>query len=131
MTDPIADMLTRIRNALAVHKTEVMVSHSKFKENLARLMQKQGYLESIETVETEQGLKSLKLILKYTPSGEPMITGLKTVSKPGQRIYAKVSDIPRLKVGMGATIVSTSRGLMTDKQAKSEKLGGEVICQIW
>lgn len=123
-------MLTRIRNALAAKKPEVILPHSKLKANLASLLQNQGWLDSVETVEIEN-MKSLKLKLKYDQVGNATITGLQHISRPGQRIYAKVSKIPRVKVGYGATIISTSRGLMTDKQARKEKLGGEIICQIW
>lgn len=129
--DPIADMLTQIRNALAVRKTEVWLPHSNFKEHLAVIMQKQGWLERLEVIENQKRAKQLKLQLKYDVAGSPVISGLKAVSKSGQRIYAKVSEISGLKVGQGATIVSTSKGLMTDRQAKQEKLGGEIICQIW
>ncbi len=128
--DPISDMLTQIRNALAVKKQAALVPYSKFKENLANLFQRQGYISSYEVV-TEKNGKLLKLVLVYDPTGQPTISGIKRVSKPGQRIYTKVAKIPRVVFGVGATIVSTSKGLMTDAEARKEKLGGEVICQIW
>ncbi len=123
-------MLTQIRNALAVKKQEVVVRHSALKKSLADLLLAQGWLSKAEIVEEESKAKFLKLTLQYA-GDEPAISGLKRVSKPGQRIYAKVADIPRMSSGLGAIIISTSKGLMTDKQARKEKMGGEVICQIW
>lgn len=129
-TDPIADMLTQIRNALAVKKPEVVLPYSRLKHDLAELLQKQGWLTNAEMQET-QNRKFLHLSLKYHPNGHAAIGGLRRVSKPGQRIYAKFSEIPKLHMGIGATIISTSKGLMTDQEARREKVGGEVICQIW
>lgn len=141
ITDPIADMLTQIRNALAVNKQEVVLSYSGLKEQLANLLKSNGWLESVEVLNPEVTSlssgekitkKFLKLVLQYHPSGRATILGLKRVSKPGQRIYVKVSDIPRFHLGTaGITIISTSRGLMTDREARQAKVGGEVICQIW
>ncbi|KKW22711.1 MAG: 30S ribosomal protein S8 [Parcubacteria group bacterium GW2011_GWA2_51_12] len=129
-TDPIADMLTQIRNAIAVKKSEISLRHSMLKENLANVFEHEGWIKKVEA--TGDGTqKMLRLELRYSPNGSPSITGIKRVSKPGQRIYARVSEIPKLRVGIGATIISTSRGLMTDKQARQAKVGGEVICQIW
>ncbi|OGE73926.1 MAG: 30S ribosomal protein S8 [Candidatus Doudnabacteria bacterium RIFCSPHIGHO2_01_52_17] len=130
MTDPISDMLTQIRNALSAKKGELSLRHSILKENLARVLEHEGWIKKVEV--TGEGIeKSLRLELSYTPTGIPSITGIKRVSKPGQRIYARVTEIPRMRLGVGATIISTSRGIMTDKQARREKIGGEVICQIW
>lgn len=129
MTDPISDMLTQIRNALLRRKEEVVLSYSKIKENLGQVLARQGWVEKVETLE-DGGRKFLKLKLKYE-QGTSVISGLKRVSKPGQRIYAKVSEIPPVKLGFGSTILSTSKGLMTDKEARKEKMGGELICQIW
>lgn len=130
ITDPISDMLTQIRNALAVKKPEVILPYSQLKSNLADLLMRQGWIAKVEV--TEEGKKkSLKLALKYLPEGRAAITGLKRVSKPGQRIYAKFPDISRFTLGVGATIISTSKGLMTDREARREKVGGEVLCQIW
>ncbi|MBI4050421.1 MAG: 30S ribosomal protein S8 [Candidatus Doudnabacteria bacterium] len=128
--DPIADMLTRIRNALAVKKPEVVLPYSKLKYNLARLLESQGWVEKTENLQ-EGAKKMLKLILKYDNAGLPAIAGMKRVSKAGQRIYAKASEISKYRLGLGATIISTSKGLMTDREARKEKVGGEVICQIW
>ena len=130
MTDPISDMLTQIRNALAVKKPEVVLPYSKFKNALAQTLEKNGFIARAETAEDGK-LKMLRLKLKYDQGGMPTITGLKRISKPGQRMYSKVTRIPRGSFGTGATIVSTSRGLMTSDQAKKEKLGGELICEIW
>lgn len=123
-------MLTRVRNALSAKKTEVVLPYSKFKHNLAKVLQQEGLIRSLDTKE-EGRLKQLVIVLKYDDAGSPVISGLKRVSKPGQRIYADKTEIPRALGGMGVTIVSTSKGLMTDKIARKEKVGGEVICQIW
>ena len=130
MTDPISDMLTQIRNALAVKKPEVVLPYSKFKHALADLLQKNGWLSRVESA-ADGKFKTLKLILKYDGAGMPTISGVRRISKPGQRMYAAVTRIPRVMLGTGATIVSTSRGLMTADQARAEKLGGELICEIW
>jgi len=129
-TDPISDMITRIRNAIAVGKTSVVMPYSKFKHNLARLLVAQGFLSEV-FVREQAGKKSLGVGLKYTTGRKPLISGARRVSRPGQRIYANYKTIPRSKSGLGITVVSTSRGLMTDRQAAREKVGGEVIVQIW
>ncbi len=130
MTDTISDMLTRIRNALMVKKQEVSLPYSKFKHNLAKLLVAEGWLKSAD-VKEDGVMKTLVLGLKYDGTGEPAITGLKRISKPGQRIYTRNAEIPRALGGAGITVVSTSRGLMTDKNARTQKVGGEIICQIW
>jgi small subunit ribosomal protein S8 len=130
MTDTISDMLTRIRNALMVRKPEVSMPYSKFKHNLAKLLVNEGWLRTVD-VKEEAGMKTLVLGLKYDAQGEPHISGLKRVSKPGQRIYTRNEEIPRALGGAGMTIVSTSKGLMTDKKARMQKVGGEIVCQIW
>lgn len=124
-------MLTQIRNALAVHKTEVLLPYSKFKHSLAEMLQKNGFLTGVDTQQEEGKFKMLKLKLKYDGVGLPAINGLRRISKPGQRMYSRVGKIPRVMLGTGATIISTSRGLMTADQAKKEKLGGELICEVW
>lgn len=127
--DPIADMLTRIRNAYHSRKADVVVPYSKFKDNLAVVLQKEGWIKSFEV--KEEGVdKHLIVQLKYQ-EGEPAISGIKRVSKPGQRIYKGNSDLPKVMGGMGTTIISTSKGLMTDAVARKQKVGGEIICQIW
>ena|SRR5581483_1738303 len=128
-TDPIADMLTRIRNASRAAKAELVLPYSKFKLNLAQLLAKEGFIASVNETESE-GKKNLSIHLKYS-SGESVIAGIKRVSKPGQRIYLPVDKLPRTNSGYGVTVVSTSRGLMTDKEARKAKVGGEVVCQVW
>lgn len=129
-TDPIADMLTRIRNGIAARKSEVLLPYSKLKHSLAGILQREGYIRTAAVKDTGK-FKELVLVLKYDAAGEAPIMGIKRVSKPGQRIYSAVAEIPKTNGGLGITIVSTSRGLMTDKEARKQKYGGEVICQIW
>jgi small subunit ribosomal protein S8 len=113
-----------------VHKSDVVLPYSNFKHNLAKVLQTEGWIKTLEVKEID-GIKSLALQLKYDSSGVSVITGIKRVSKPGQRIYSGRAEIPRVMGGMGSTIISTSKGLMTDKQARENKIGGEVVCQIW
>lgn len=113
-----------------VKKTEVVLPYSKFKHNLAKLLVSENRLKSAD-VKEEAGMKSLVLGLKYTDNGEPAINGLKRISKPGQRIYTRNAEIPRALGGVGITIVSTSKGLMTDRNARTQHIGGEIVCQIW
>jgi small subunit ribosomal protein S8 len=128
-TDPISDMLTRIRNALAARKAELVMPYSKFKHNLAAVLLQEGFISGVN--ELPGRVKTLQLNLKYDNTGSPVITGIKRVSTPGQRIYLPVTKIPRTNGGFGVTVVSTSRGLLTDKQARKDRVGGEVVCQIW
>ena len=128
-TDPISDMLTRIRNALASKKSELVLPYSKFKHNLAKLLLAEGFVSGVN--ELPGRIKMLQINLKYSVSGDPVISGIKRVSAPGQRIYLSVTRIPRTNGGFGVTVVSTSKGLLTDKQARKEQMGGEVVCQIW
>lgn len=127
-TDPISDMLTRIRNASATRKGEVVMPYSKLKHSLANILSKEGYIADVKI--REGALKELEIKLKYE-GGEPVVTDLKRVSKPGQRIYVPMDRIPRANGGLGITILSTSKGLMTDREARKQKYGGEIICQIW
>ena len=129
-TDPISDMLTRIRNGLAVGKQEVVLPYSKYKHSLGRFLVQQGWLAGVEMIE-EGKFKELKLKLKYDKLGTAVINGLKRISKPGQRIYSRSKTVPRVKYGVGTTVVSTSKGLMTDQQARKTNVGGEIVCQIW
>ena len=131
MTDTISDMLTRIRNALMAKKSEVVLPYSNFKNNLAKVLQAEGWIAKVEVKEAPEEFKSLVLKLKYDAAGEPVISGIQRVSKPGQRIYSSTVAIPKVLGGMGTTIVSTSRGLMTDKEARKNKVGGEIVCQVW
>lgn len=128
-TDPIADMLTRIRNGLAVRKTEVSMPHSNMKQSVASILADNKYIVSTR-VEGEGIEKSLVLQILQEDSASP-ITEISKVSKPGRRVYAKVKDIPTVKQGRGMVIVSTSKGIMTGDDAKAQKLGGEVICQVY
>ena len=128
-TDPIADMLTRIRNASAARKNELVLPYSKFKASLAQLLHKQGFIGSISELTGQH--KMLQITLKYAEDGEAVIGGIKRVSKPGQRIYLPADKLPRTNSGFGITVVSTSKGLMTDKEARKAKMGGEVVCQVW
>ncbi len=128
-TDPIADMLTRIRNASTVQKAELVLPFSKFKENLAKLLFKEGFIAGVSELDGQH--KMLQINLKYSEAGESVIAGIKRVSKPGQRIYLPADKLPRTNNGYGVTVVSTSKGLMTDKQARKAGTGGEVVCQVW
>lgn len=129
MTDPIADMLTRIRNALTVRKETVEIPASKMKKEIARILLEEGYVNNIEFVEDGYNGK-LVLTLKYA-DGRSVIGGLKRVSKPGLRTYSGAQVMPKVLGGFGIAIVSTNRGIMTDKQAKRENVGGEVLCYVW
>ena len=130
MTDPIADMLTRIRNALTVHKDTVEVPSSKMKAAIAQIMLEEGYLKGVELVEDGFNGK-LVLTLKYTDDNRSVISGLKRVSKPGLRTYSGAKEMPKVLGGFGIAIVSTNKGIMTDKQAKLKNVGGEVLCYIY
>lgn len=130
MTDPIADMLTRIRNALMVNKETVEVPSSNMKKAIAEIMLKEGYLSDVKLVEDGFGGK-LVLTLKYVGRKQSVINGLKRISKPGLRTYAGVEDMPKVMDGLGIAILSTNKGVMTDKQAKAANVGGEVLCYIW
>lgn len=129
MTDPIADMLTRVRNALAVKKAEVVLPFSKIKYEIAKILKKEDYLEEVEKVEDR--FPQLKLVLKYDASRRPAISHLKRISKPGRRVYLSKENIPYILNDLGIAILSTSRGLMTNKQARRGKIGGEFICEVW
>lgn len=130
MTDPIADMLTRIRNAQAANQSEVLIPASKIKAEIAKILIKEGFVKEVAE-EKENNQSFIKIILKYLKTKEPVIQGLKRISKPGCKIYAKKDSLPRVLSGLGIAIISTSRGLMTDKEARKRKLGGEVICEVW
>ena len=130
MTDPIADMLTRIRNANQMRYKEVEVPASKMKLEIARILKEEGFIADYkESKEDVQG--KITLNLKYGENKERVITGLKRISKPGLRVYAKAEELPRVLNGLGIAIISTSKGIMTDKEARKESLGGEVLAYIW
>lgn len=130
ITDPIADMLTRIRNASMARHHHVSLPASNLKQAVAQVLKDEGWIADFEVVsEGPQG--ELRITLKYTPDKKPVIVGLKRVSRPGLRIYSKRGQIPRVMGGLGTAILSTSRGVMTGKQAYYERIGGEVLCYIW
>lgn len=128
MTDPIADMLTRIRNASIVRKAEVLIPYSKIKLAIAQILEKENYLGAVEVV--DDGFKFIKINLKYE-NKKPVITSIKRVSKVGRRVYVSKDNIKPVLNGFGMSVLSTSKGLMTDKQAKKENIGGELICEIY
>ncbi|WP_071028085.1 30S ribosomal protein S8 [Peptoniphilus raoultii] len=130
MTDPIADMLTRIRNGNhARHKT-VDIPASNIKKEIAKILLNEGYIKGYDLVDdNKQGL--IKIDLKYAQSGERVISGLKRISKPGLRVYVKCEDVPKVLGGLGTAIISTSKGIITDRDAREKGVGGEVICYIW
>ncbi len=130
VTDPIADMLTRIRNGLAVRKRYVTMPSSKLKLELVRVLKEEGYIDHYD-VTKDRPQPRLRVHLKYTEDREPLISGLERVSKPGCRVYAKKENIPLVLSGMGIAVLSTSRGVMTGKKAHRLGLGGEVLCYIW
>jgi small subunit ribosomal protein S8 len=130
MTDPIADMLTRIRNANSVYNAKVEIPASKVKRAVAEILKDEGFVKDFDMVEDgKQGM--LRVSLKYGPNREKVITGLKRISKPGLRVYASKEQLPRVLGGLGIAIISTSKGIMTDKKARKEGLGGEVLAYVW
>jgi small subunit ribosomal protein S8 len=130
MTDPIADMLTRLRNANSAYHDTVAMPHSKIKSHIAEILQQEGYITGWRTEEAQVG-KALVLELKYGPNRERSIAGIKRISKPGLRVYAKSTSLPRVLGGLGVAIISTSNGLLTDKQAQKKGVGGEVLAYVW
>lgn len=130
MTDPIADFLTRIRNANMVYMDKVEIPASKTKKGLAEILKEEGFVKDVEYIEDgKQGV--IRVYLKYGANREKVINGLKRISKPGLRVYAGKDELPRVLGGLGIAIISTSKGLMIDKKARKEGLGGEVICYVW
>ncbi len=130
VSDPIADMLTRIRNASRARHTDVLVPASRTKREIARILQDEGFIESWE--ELQEGPRSfIRIHLKYVGGKAPVVSGLKRISKPGLRVYAGADEIPRVYGGLGVAIVSTSRGVMSGAQARKQGIGGEVICHVW
>lgn len=130
MTDPVADFLARIRNAQLVKHTELVLPSSKMKLRIAEILSNEGYVGSVrEEKDDKQG--KLHVGLKYDAEGRPVIEGLRRVSKPGLRVYKAAKDLPTVRGGMGMAVVSTSRGVMSDQQARQENIGGEVLCYVW
>ena len=130
MTDPIADMLTRVRNASSAMHDEVSIPSSKIKENIARILVDEGYVDSYE-VDSDNGHPVIKIRLRYSDERERVIAGIRRISKPGRRVYRGAQELPRVLGGLGVAIISTSQGLMTDKQARHAKVGGEVLAYVW
>ena len=130
MTDPVADFLTRLRNANSAYHEQISLPYSKLKANIAEILKAEGYIAAIKITDAEVG-KNLNIELKYGPNRERSISGIKRVSKPGLRVYAKSTEIPRVLGGLGIAILSTSSGLLTDRQATKKGVGGEVIAYVW
>ena len=130
MTDPIADMLTRLRNANSAHHDTVTMPSSKLKINIAEMLQKEGYIAGFVVEDAKVG-KNLTITLKYGPNRERALSGIRRVSKPGLRKYAKSTELPKVLGGLGVAILSTSSGLLTDRQAQAKGVGGEVIAYVW
>ena len=130
LSDPVADMLTRLRNALASRHPKVDVPASKLKAEIARILKEEGYILNFKVA--EEGVKKvIKIYLKYTPGNQPVISHIERISRPGCRVYAGKTDIPRVLGGMGINIMTTPRGVMTGRSAHKEGIGGEILCQIW
>jgi small subunit ribosomal protein S8 len=137
MTDPIADMLTRIRNATIAKHTRVDIPASTLKLEIARILELEGYIQSFKTVDTPDGdgksavQKTIRVQLKYGPRGERVITGIERVSRPGRRVYFGREEVPTVLGGLGTSILTTSRGVMTGREARRQGVGGEVLCNVW
>ncbi|GEN83477.1 30S ribosomal protein S8 [Sporosarcina luteola] len=130
MSDPIADMLTRIRNANMVRHEKLEVPASNMKKEIAEILKREGFVRDVEYVEdSKQGI--IRIFLKYGQNNERVITGLKRISKPGLRVYAKTNEVPKVLNGLGIALVSTSNGLLTDKEARAKQVGGEVVAYVW
>jgi small subunit ribosomal protein S8 len=130
MTDPVADMLTRLRNANSAYHDTVSMPHSKIKMHVAEILQQEGYIASWKVEDAQVG-RNLVVTLKFGPTRERSIAGLKRISKPGLRVYVRKDNLPRVLGGLGVAIISTSSGLMTDRQAKKQGVGGEVLAFVW
>ena len=130
MTDPISDFLTHLRNASKAGLAQCVSPHSKLKESLAGILKAEGFVRDVATGTDERGHKTVVVTMKYVDSA-PVITGIKRTSTPGRRIYAGYSEIPRVLNGLGISIISTSKGLMKDQDARRQKLGGELVCTVW
>ncbi|MEY2915276.1 MAG: hypothetical protein RL530_705 [Actinomycetota bacterium] len=130
MTDPVADFLTRLRNANSAYHESISLPHSKLKANIAEILKNEGYIAGFDVKDAEVG-KTLTVDLKFGPNRERSIAGIKRVSKPGLRVYAKANELPRVLGGLGIAILSTSSGLLTDRQASKKGVGGEVVAYVW
>jgi small subunit ribosomal protein S8 len=129
-SDPLSDLLTRLRNGMRAGHDKVDVPSSRVKEAVLKVLEEEGYIASFRKVQDE-GRPVLRVGLKYDPEGEPIVSGIERVSRPGRRVYAKADDIPSVLGGLGMSIVSTSKGIVTDKKARQSRLGGEVLCNVW
>ena len=130
VSDPISDLLTRLRNASMVSKSSIEIPHSKFKFQLATLLKDEGYVSEVK-IEGDGTKKIINIELKYSEEGASVISGMNRLSKPGNRVYSSFDNLPRNNGGLGTVIVSTSRGLLSDSEARKRKLGGELICEVW
>lgn len=130
MTDPIADMLTRIRNALLIERPSVDIPHSKVKQGIADVLQREGYIWDYEVLDTEPA-KTLRVNLKYSATGERVIQRITRISKPGRRVYAESRKLPEVLGGMGICVLSTNQGMLSSREARTKHVGGEVVCEVW
>jgi small subunit ribosomal protein S8 len=131
MTDPVADLLSRIRTAYMAKHDRLDVPASKLKLEVCRILKEQGYLESFQLLDSDPVKQQVRIFLRYTPDGEPLIRRIKRVSKPGRRVYKSAEEIRPVLNGLGVGIISTSLGLLTDSQARQRRVGGEVLCEVW
>jgi len=131
MTDTIADMLTRIRNGVAVQRNSVDVLSSRINRSVADVLQREGYIEDVRDVLDPRGHPALRVLLKYDHDGDPVISKIGRVSRPGRRVYMGVREIPRVLNGLGISVVSTSQGVLSDREARTAGVGGEILCEIW
>lgn len=130
MTDPISDLLARIRNAVVARHDRIELPHSNLKQHIAEVLKSEGYIDDVRSSEGE-GMRTLTLVLRYGRERQAAIDGLKRVSAPGRRVYVRHDRIPRVRSGMGISILSTSRGVMTDREARRQGVGGELLCEVW
>jgi small subunit ribosomal protein S8 len=130
MTDPVSDLLTRIRNATSVRHDRMDIPASKMKLEIAKILKQEGYIRTFKVIE-EGPQGTIRIYLKYADDGEPVIHGLRRISRPGRRVYCNVGDLPRVRNGLGVAVISTNRGVVTDEQARGLQVGGEVLCEIW
>ena len=129
LSDPIADMLTRVRNALRINRDEVQIRSSKVCEGIAAVLKQEGYIKEFDRVDdSKQGI--LRIFLKYDMEGQPIISEIKRISKPGRRVYSPVEELPHVLGGLGIAVVSTSKGIMSDRNCRQEKIGGEILCTV-
>ena len=131
MTDPVADLLTRIRNGIRIRASAVEVRPSRFVRSVAEVMKREGYLEDVRTSDGPDGRTQLRVYLKYDGDGNPVISSIGRVSRPGRRSYLGVRELPKVLNGLGICVVSTSRGVVSDREARAQGVGGEVLCEIW